>query len=361
MIGEVWICSGQSNMEWKPSYTIANGKEEIKNANYPNIRFFGIEKKSSEYPQDNCIGKWEVCNSATMRNFSAVGYSYARQLMLNMNIPIGIISAAWGATNAELWIPKNLIESDSLLKNSEKKIMPNQWCPTKPGVLYNSMIAPIARYSIAGAIWYQGESNASIPKSYLKIMQTLITSWRTDFGVEFPFYFVQIAPFKYGPNVKAALLREAQANSLNIPKTGMVVISDLVDDVKNIHPKNKMDIGKRLGNSVLSEVYGVSGLVYKYPMYNSMSVDKNKIRVSLLNCNNGLTIKDGNEALTFEIAGTDKIFVPAFAKIDGNTLVVWNKNIKNPIAVRYSFSNDAIGNVFSKEGLPLAPFRSDKF
>lgn len=361
MVGEVWICSGQSNMEWKPSYTILNGEEEMKNANYPNVRFFGIKKVASKYPQDNCMGSWEACTPLTMRNFSAVGYTFARELNLKMNIPIGIISAAWGATHAELWVKKSLIESDSLMKNSVKKIAANIWCPTEPGVNYNGMISPIKRYSIAGVLWYQGESNVSIPESYEKVMHTLIDSWRGDFGKELPFYFVQIAPFKYNDNIKAALLREAQVKCLSIPKTGMVVITDLVDDIKNIHPKNKTDVGKRLSNMVLAEVYAYPGLVYKFPMYRSMAIVKNKIKVELSNCKDGLMIKNGTEPLTFEVAGADRLFMPATATVEGNSLVVWNKDVKSPVAVRYSFSNEAIGNIFSNEGLPLAPFRSDSW
>jgi sialate O-acetylesterase len=359
MIGEVWICSGQSNMEWSASHNLMNAEEEIKNASYRDIRLLHVKKVASETPQENCFGEWEECSPESMKTFSSVGYFFSRQLHQNLNIPIGIIEVAWGGTPAEVWVKPDLIEADPLLKTGAAKLLTYDWWPNKPGVAYNAMINPLIPFGIAGAIWYQGEGNTINHEVYRKLMGTLITNWRRDFGKEFPFYFVQIAPFAYAPGTKSAMIREAQMQTMSeIPATGMVVVSDLVDNIKDIHPANKQDVGKRLANWALSETYGLKGIAYKHPVYESMKVEKSKVRISFKNVPAGLIMK-GDALLHFEIAGTDRVFVPATAKIDGNTVVVSAKEIKTPAAVRFSFSNDAMGNLFSSEGLPVAPFRTD--
>ena len=361
MIGEVWICSGQSNMEWSAMHNLMNAGEEIKNANYPNIRLFHVKKTASETPQENCFAEWEECSPETMKTFSSVGYFFSRNLNQTLNIPIGIIEVAWGGTPAEVWVKSDLVSSDPLLRSCAEKLKTYDWWPNKPGVTYNSMIAPLMHFNIAGAIWYQGEGNAESPESYRKLMGTLIQNWRTSFGKDFPFYFVQIAPYSYGKSSKAPIIREMQMQTVSdVPGTGMVVVSDLVDDVKNIHPANKQDVGKRLANWALGENYGVKGLAYKHPQYESMKIEKSKARITFINVPVGLQVK-GDKINCFEIAGSDRKFVPANVKIDGKTVIVSAKEVKSPEAVRFSFSNDAIGNLFSTEGLPVAPFRTDNW
>jgi sialate O-acetylesterase len=361
MIGEVWICSGQSNMEWSADSKIDNTEAEVKGASYPDIRFFHVKKMGSETPLNNCFARWEECTPETMHSFSAVGYFFGRNLNRTMNVPIGLIEVAWGGTAAEVWMKADLVESDPMLQACAARLKTYDWWPSKPGVVYNAMIAPLVPFRIAGAIWYQGESNADNPESYRKLFRTMIESWRQDFGTDFPFYYVQIAPYTYGQNTRAPLIREMQMQSMDIPKTGMVVVSDLVDNVKDIHPRNKQDVGKRLANWALAETYGVKDLDYKHPVYESMKVEKNRIRITLANAGNGLTVNvvGGDEIRCFEIAGADQVFVPAKAKIEGNSTLVWAKDLKTPVAVRYSWSNDAIGNLFSRTGLPVAPFRTD--
>ena len=358
MIGEVWICSGQSNMEWSADSKINNAEEEIRNANNPNIRFFHVRKLGSETPQDNCFAKWESCTPETMHSFSAIGYFFGRELQQNLNIPVGIIEVAWGGTPAEVWVRADLVESDPLLKACADKLETYDWWPSKPGVVYNGMISPVIPYRIAGAIWYQGESNTKSPESYRRLFKTLIENWRRDFENDFPFYYVQIAPFAYGKEQKAPLIREMQMQTMDVPKTGMVVVSDLVDNVKDIHPRNKLDVAKRLANWALAETYNVKELAYKNPLYQSMSIEKSKIRISFENVSNGLKVT-GDEITSFEIAGDDQVYKPAKVKIVDNTVLVSSKEVKAPVAVRFSFSNDAIGNLFSREGLPVAPFRTD--
>ena len=252
-----------------------------------------------------------------------------------------------------------MVENDPELKSGSGKYeLTNGW-PVNPGVTYNAMINPITNFTIAGAIWYQGETNTGTYAAYKQLLTSMIKAWRNAWHIDFPFYFVQIAPFSgYGQQNVCALQRETHTKIMSYPHTGMVVISDLVDDVNDIHPKDKADVALRLANWALAETYGVKGLVYKSPLYKDMKVEKGKIRISFENADNGL-ISRGGDPKEFVIAGEDKNFQPASAKIEGTTILVWNKDIKNPVAVRFGFSNASIPNVFSKEGLPVNLFRTD--
>jgi len=359
MLGEVWICSGQSNMEMSVNWKLINGEEEAAKANNPNIRIFHIQKIGAEYPQQTCNATWNTCTPETMRATSATGYFFARELQQKLNVPVGIIVSAWGGTPAEVWIEKSRIENNPELNKAKYSDKFDGW-PGNPGTLYNSMIYPIVSYGIAGAIWYQGESNIGNPQIYSQLMKTLIENWRADFKKDFPFYFVQIAPYTYGANGKAEYLREQQElASKTVANTGMVVISDLVDDVKNIHPKNKLDVGKRLAAFALAETYKQNVGEYKSPAYQSMQVEKGKIRLTFDHAAKGLKCT-GKSPEKFQIAGDDKNFVPATAKIEGNTIVLSSKLVKVPVAARFCFDDATMPDVFSTEGLPLAPFRTDK-
>ena len=359
LIGEVWLCSGQSNME-RPLSAAAEGPAEVPNANYPNLRLFYINKSSSKFPQEKGEGRWSICTPEAAQWFSAVGYFFGNKIHRDLKIPIGLISACWGGTPAEPWTPDSLIMANPELLSASKKIFYEEyWGPKKPGYIFNSMIHPITPFQIAGAIWYQGEGNASVPSTYKLLMETMIKGWRIAFDKEFPFYYVQIAPFaQYAEIEKGILIREQQAKMLSIPRTGMIVISDLVDDVNDIHPRYKRPVGERLANYALAETYGRTGFAYKSPLYRSMSIEKGKIIISLDNCPNGLIAKNG-EPTEFMIAGKDRKFVPAVAKIKGSTVIVSNKEVKNPVAVRFGWTNGSIPNLFSKEGLPASCFRTD--
>lgn len=360
MLGEVWICSGQSNMEWSVNHKIQNGEEEAAKANHPNIRIFHVQKIGAEYPQENCNATWTVCSPETMRSTSAVGYFFARELQQKLNVPVGIIVSAWGGTPAEVWIEKSRIESNPTL-NAHKYSEKFDWWPGTPGTLYNSMIAPFVPYGIAGAIWYQGESNCGNYQIYSQLMKTLIENWRADFRKDFPFYLVQIAPYTYGDKGTSEYLREQQELiTKTVPNTGMVVVSDLVDNVKDIHPRNKVDVGKRLANYALAETYKQNIGAYKSPAYQSMQVEKDKIRLSFSNVITGLK-STGKIPMQFLIAGDDQKFVPATAKIEGSTVILSSKLVKTPVAVRFCFDDTSMPDVFSNEGLPLAPFRTDKW
>lgn len=360
LIGEVWVCSGQSNMEWNS----VNGVDGL-NADLPlsansKIRFFHIPKTTSQYPQDNCGGNWQLCDSASLRTFSAVGYYFGKKLQDSLHVPIGLINASWGGTPAETWAPASLVENDEVLKKAAAIIKQTNWWPITPGAAYNGMIAPVTNFAIAGVIWYQGEGNAVIHATYQKLFTGLIDAWRKVWKKDFPFYYVQIAPYTYGNENISAFLREQQTRSMSFPNTGMVVITDLVDDVKNIHPRNKKDVGSRLANWALAETYQHSGLVYKSPLYKNMIVEKGKAEIYFDNAPNGFIIK-GNKATEWFIAGEDRQFLPAEVIVRNDRLLVFNKNIKNPVAVRFAFSDTAIGNIFSREGLPVGPFRTDNW
>ena len=360
MLGEVWICSGQSNMQWSADYGIDKGEEEVANANYPNIRIFDVQRAASEYPQRDCFGSWEVCTPETMRSTSAIGYFFGRELHKDLDVPVGLIVAAWGGTPAEVWIEKSRIENNTLL-NKYKFEAANMLIPTTMGASYNGMISPLVPYEIAGSIWYQGESNCGNYNIYALLMQNLVENWRTDFKKDFPFYFVQIAPFNYGADGASAMLREQQdIASKEIANTGMVIVSDLVDDINNIHPKNKLDVGKRLAAFALSETYHKDVGSYKSPAFQSMKIEKAKVHLSFSNVPTGLKCT-GNHSSRFQIAGIDQEFIEASARIEGNVIVVSGKHIKEPVAVRYCFDDTSTPDIFSNEGLPLAPFRTDKW
>ena len=358
--GEVWIALGQSNMEWSMNAS-ADCKPMVDQINDPNIRLLNIPRASAATLQIKGEGDWQVCNKESVGSFSAVAYFFGKKLNQNLKVPVGLINASWGGSPAETWIPKEVVESNAELRTAAAKLNKEQpWAPVKPGVLFNAMINPLVPFRIAGAIWYQGEANVANSPTYKKLMETLITDWRKEFQSDLPFYYVQIAPFSGYRGDEGTLLREQQVKMLEIPKTGMVVISDLVDDVKDIHPRYKKVVGERLADVALSDAYGKQGITYQSPLYKSMKVEKNKIRISFDHAETGLQAK-GGELTEFLIAGEDQKFYPAKAKIDKGTVVVSAKEVKTPVAVRFAWGSGSIANLFSKEGLPVSSFRTDNW
>lgn len=360
MLGEVWLCSGQSNMEWKPAQGLVDKDKEISASTYPDIRIFTTPKRGALYPQNNSEGKWEGCSPEVMKQSSAVAYFFARQLHKTLQVPVGIIVSAWGGTPAEVWLPEEAVKADSVLeKNKATQTFP--WWPIEAGRLYNQMIHPFIPYRIAGTIWYQGESNQERCSSYDALMQKLIQSWRTKFENDFPFYFVQIAPHTYNAKGnKPALLREQQEKTAKeMPGTGMVVISDLVDDIHNIHPINKQLVGLRLANMALAKNYNKDLKGWKSPTFASMTVEKNKAIIHFNSAEAGLSCSQ-KKIVGLKIAGNAGEWVDATAKIVGNTLVVSAPPVKHPSKVSYCFDEATVGNLFSKEGVPVAPFRTDR-
>jgi sialate O-acetylesterase len=403
IVGDVWFCSGQSNMEW--SVTRANNpKHEIATSHYPNIRLFSVTRDPSGQPMNDCEGSWSQCSPETVAGFSAVGYFFGRKLHTELNIPIGLINSSWGGTRVEPWTPPVGFESVPALgeireqiKQADKdfrKILDDyldmefidQWARLSrkalksdgplppppafpkhpldshrlPAGLYNGMVHPIAHFAIKGAIWYQGESNRGERMMYYEKKKALINGWRKIWGRgDFPFYFVQLAPFRYGGDpVELPMIWEAQTATLAVPNTGMAVTTD-IGNLTDIHPKNKQEVGRRLALWALAKDYGRADLVYSGPLYKSMAVEDNKIRISFDHIGSGLASGDGKPLSWFTISGVDPNFVEAQAKIEGDTVVVWSDQIAKPAAVRFGWNQEAEPNLTNKDGLPASPFRTD--
>lgn len=361
LVGEVWLGSGQSNMEMNYNWGVKEYTAAMDSATNKSIRLFQVPRATADYPQDDTRGRWVVCTPEEAKRFSMVAYFFGNKLQGELRVPVGLINSSWGGTPAEVWVPSEMVTVNTALKEAAGKLKPANGWPITPGATWNAMIRPLTPFAISGVLWYQGESNVGTASTYSPLLTTLITTWRSAWGRELPFYYVQIAPYSgYGNSNSAALLREQQALVQSVPHTGMVVTHDLVDNVKDIHPHNKRDVGQRLAAYALAEVYGKKSGAYKTPQYSHMQVDKDKVRLFFDGVYKGLTSK-GGPITDLYIAGEDRQFVPATVKIEGNTLVVSSPEVKKPVAVRYGFSSDAMPNLYSKEGLPVAVFRTDNW
>lgn len=380
LIGEVWIASGQSNMEWRVAQA-DNSAEEIEASDYPNIRFFQIPHVVSGTPNNDVKAAWQACTPGTVKSKTAVGYFFARKIHQELDVPVGIIDTNWGGTRIEPWTPPAGFAAVEGLKdiedqiatanaNYERDLKGNPDTPPKhalaenqqkPTALYNGMIHPIVPYAIRGALWYQGESNRGEGMQYFTKMDALITGWRQIWNQgDFPFYFVQLAPFKYGGSETALPeIWEAQSYALSIPNTGMAVTVD-IGNVGNIHPTNKQEVGRRLALWALANNYGQNDLVYSGPLYQEMTVEQNKIRLTFDHATGGLTTSDGKPPSHFQIAGADGKYVDAQATINGNSIIVWAEGVNEPKSVRYAWNQTAEPNVTNQAGLPASPFRTDR-
>ena len=358
LIGEVWLCSGQSNMEMSASWGIDNGEEEAKNATNPNIRFFTVPKLTATSPQNNLLGNWTESTPETMKYFSAIGYFFAKRLREDLkNVPIGLISSNWGGTPAEIWMPEEVVNNDPILLENAKKLNEQEYGPRQPGRAYNAMIYPIVGFKIAGTLWYQGESNVG-SLVYDKTLSALITSWRKEWKDDFPFYYVQIAPFKSGSNnFSNVTVRNSQRKLLKeVPKTGMVLTSDISDTI-DIHPKNKKSVGIRLANLALAETYKTNSNLVNGPLFKDIKIEKNKVIVSF-DYADGLYFK-GKKSNQFEVAGTDGVFVPAEALIKNNQVILTSKKVVSPAKVRFAWGNTTQSDLFNKANLPASCFSSE--
>lgn len=360
LIGEVWVCGGQSNMEMSGQWGLKDIRDEYSKAKNNSIRFFRVPKTTAPGPQQNLAGEWVVCDSASLVNFSATGYFFGKQINNKLKLPVGLIQSCWSGSSAEIWTPDSIVENDKILKEAARKIAANGQVANLPGYAYNAMIAPLTSFSIAGVIWYQGENNTVNASIYPRLFPTMIDSWRNAWHKDLPFYFVQIAPFRYAARNTGALMREAQTICARHHNTGMVVITDLVADTNNVHPSNKHDVGLRLANMALAQSYHQEGLIYQSPLFQSFSINKYKITIQVSDAGKGLEVQ-GPAATQLFIAGEDKVFYPANASVKKDRITVWSDSVKQPVAVRYAFSDTAIGNIFSKDGLPLGPFRTDSW
>jgi sialate O-acetylesterase len=357
LIGEVWFCSGQSNMEMNANWGIQNGAEEAKKATNSNIRFFSVEKSSSSHPQNNIAGKWSVCSPEAMKNNSAVAYFFANRITENLkNVPIGMIISAWGGTSAEVWMPEAVIQNNLELLEVSKKINPNEYCPVGPGLTFNTMVHPLIGYKIAGILWYQGESNVG-SAIYDKTLTALISSWRALWKEDFPFYFVQIAPYQNGEDHYSSVkIRDLQRRVLQLPSTEMVVTSD-ISPTDDIHPKDKKSVGLRLANLALTNIYKTNSNLVNGPLFKNFKIEKGKVLV-YFNYGEGLYFKDKSKN-QFEIAGLDNIFYQATAEIKNNVVVLNSEKVKNPVKIRFAWSDSAQSQLFNKANLPASSFISE--
>jgi sialate O-acetylesterase len=403
LVGEVWLCSGQSNMEWSLKQS-KNATEEVAAANYPKIRLFTVPKSTPDKPLEDLkrsdATKWDVCSPETAPEFSGVGYFFGRDLHQALDVPVGLIDSSWGGTPAESWAAWDAMEKvadlspilerakgagenysarlASWTQAAEKAKADGKPAPRKPAEpdkdpnraasLYNGMIAPVVPIGIRGAIWYQGESNAGRAEQYRKLLPAMIQSWHESWNQdgparEFPFLIVSLANFQ-DPAAEPgdsdwAELREAQTIAANMPNNGQALAIDLADadNPKDIHPKNKQDVGKRLALVALGKVYQ-KPVVYEGPTYDSIKVENGKVRIKFKSAD-GLKTKDGDAAKGFAIAGQDRKWHWAEGKIDGDSVVLSSEKVSEPVAVRYAWAHNPPTNLYNAAGLPAVPFRTD--
>jgi sialate O-acetylesterase len=408
LVGEVWLCSGQSNMQM-PVMNSSNAQAEIAAANYPKIRLITVPTKGTQEPQTDFRGQWVECSPQTVPGFSAVAYFFGRDLQLHLQVPIGLIHCSWGGSSCEAWVKRSLLEKDPqyapLLERWEQTVA--TWDPEKakaayekqlekwklafaaakkahrepprqprnpgdprigqhrPANLYNGMLLPLIPYAIRGVIWYQGESNASRAYQYRHLFPLMIRNWREDWGQgDFPFYFVQLANYREQKPEPAdsewAELREAQTMTLKLPNTGQAVTID-VGDAKDIHPKNKQAVGRRLAMWALARDYGWK-LQPSSPMYKRMEKesDENGKRIVIYFDNAAGGLYSSKKPIRgFAIAGADRKFVWADAKIVGQTVEVSSPNVAEPVAVRYAWADNPVCTLYGANELPVCPFRTD--
>lgn len=396
LVGEVWLCSGQSNMEMRLSTTGA--KDVIAKADNPLLRHFKVEKSSAKTPADDVTGRWVLAVPATVGEFSGVGYFFGQALQQDLKVPVGLIHASWGGSLAESWMSPEALASSPEIKEraasllrlaeqpSDKPTLPSKI----PSALFNGMLAPVIPYAIAGVIWYQGESNAGsgLAPLYPKLLSAMLEDWRTRWqSGDFPLYICQLANNQLKrsePGLAStwAEFREAQAQFGNRPDAGVAILID-VGEEGTVHPANKRDPGERLARIALAKTYG-RDVVYSGPIYESSAVEGDKIRIKFTNTDGGLVARPlpdtyqpmsnkpdetrpliknspGSELQGFLICGENRKWAWADAKIEGNDVVVWSSKVPQPIAVRYAWDNNPTCNLYNGAGLPAGPFRTDSF
>ncbi len=382
LIGDVWLCGGQSNMdmELKPFLPWLLGADhyrmEIENAAYPQIRFFNVRTNFKADPQEDCGGTWLVCSPQTAPQVSAVAYFFARQVFLKKGIPIGLVVNSVGGSAAQAWVSRDTLAADKVLQQkylypydtSSRAKEPLDSVVTfekvvRPTLFYNAMVYPLRNLQFTGALWYQGESNRHDSAVYTRLFSSLIRNWRTLVNnPQLPFYYVQVAPYNWGENDTTkheyAFLREAQANTRNlVPNTGMVVTMDIADPT-DIHPRNKQEVGYRLAKLALAHVYNEPNTVSTGPEYAGHTVEDAVVKIRFHHTGSGLMTNNGQAPRHFYLAGSDRVFHYAQARIEGREVWLQSDKVKAPMAIRYAFTNFPVTNLENAEGFPAVPFRS---
>ncbi|QZE15286.1 sialate O-acetylesterase [Halosquirtibacter laminarini] len=365
LMGEVWLFSGQSNMFFKlegkyGSYTYRR-QEVLKRANNPQIRIFDVDNIASLTPSDTLLSKeqWQVSTPNTAAKTSAIAYMFALQLQETLNVPIGVIHSSFGGSYISSWISKENLAKYDNIKTDNLKF--TRWNNDVPTALYNAMIRPLTPYTIQGMLWYQGESDRHKPKQYISLFKDLAAQWRKEFDCNFSIFLAQIAPFGYKNDSESQYIRESQVTiSQTIEKSGVVITSD-VGEKGNIHPHEKGPISDRFVNLALHRVYNMTAIDDQGPTYKNATTKKGRMILEFTHCNEGMVCKNG-KLTNFTIAGKDKKFYPAEAKIIGwNKIAVSSDKVKRPVAVRYGWSNFFKGDIYDANKLPLSSFRTDQW
>ena len=363
LIGEVWLCSGQSNMEMPMkgfrNEPIADGGEAIATSANNGIRCFTVNKISKASPQDDCIGNWEIASPQNTPNFTATGYFFARLLNQALNVPVGLLHSSWGGSRIEAWMTANSLKDipEKPIPASDADIKIQNGTPT---VLYNGMLHPVLGYGMRGAIWYQGESNRDEPALYVKMFDAMVREWRNLWGIgEFPFYYCQIAPYNYGGGTNSGYIREAQAKGMvTTPNTGMAVLMD-AESPNSIHPPKKRDAGERMALWALAKTYGMEKIHYRSPEVVNIEIEGRLAILTFDVAEPGLTTH-GKEIMNFTIAGKNMSFCPAKAACYANKVYLFSPLVAEPVAVRYCWDDTSATEIFTVEGnLPLSSFRTD--
>ncbi len=363
LIGEVWVCSGQSNMQMTMlgyfNQPVIGANEAIATSANDAIRLFTVKREKSLTTKDDFTGEWLECVPQNVADFSAAGYFFGKMVQQALGVPVGLICSSWGGTRIEPWMSENGFKNFDWVKLPDKN-MQGDFTQQTPTVLYNAMIAPMVGYSIAGGLWYQGEANRNEPDKYEKLLPGLVENWRTEWGIgEFPFYYVQIAPYDYGQGgLNSAFIREAMLNAADdIPNIGMACIMD-AGEKDCIHPAMKKEAGERLAYLALTKTYGQKGFEFSGPVLKEMTIEGQVVKLTFDHARNGLTTF-GKELTNFKVAGENKRFFPAKAFITNKGITLFSPQVEKPVAVRYAFDDFVVGELFNTEGLPASSFRTD--
>ena len=354
LVGQLWICAGQSNMEWGPYKGIKDAAEDIPNETSKTLRLFTVSKKSAHCPQDELDGRWILCQDEEAWYFSATGYYFGKSLSEAMNQPVGLVNISWGGTPVEVWTPKSILDKDNImLRNWPKRTYAKKkgW---EIGGAYNGMVAPLTKMTVKGVVWYQGEGNTTNSQFYFDEFSSMIKGWRKAFNTELPLIFVQLPPL-VRDNIE--VVRQHQTDVYkSLPNLSMITISDCVDDTTAVHPLYKKTVGERLSRAAQGMVYH-KNLKYKPVVADSMYVKSGRAYVCLRDAEGDIVCKDG-KIRNLEIAGENGVFYPADGMIDNkkSTIVVWSKNVKSPMYVNYCHRQVSLGNLYDCAGMPLPPF-----
>ena len=373
LIGEVWLCSGQSNMEMPlkgfPGQPVLKGNEAVVHSKNNKIRFITIPRATVLTPNEDFIGKWNVAGPQTTGDFSATAWYFGSLLQEVLDVPVGLIHVSYGGSSMEAWMNQEMLKDFAAAKIPTKKEDiakdPNRVATT----LFNGMLSPVIGYGIKGCIWYQGESNYERAGQYKELTKKMVSSWRALWQQgDFPFYYAQIAPFNYAQfhpkdnkeEYNSAYLREAQLKaSTEIPNAGMAVLMDIGEE-NNIHPADKEAGGSRLGYLALSKTYGLTGFEFESPVFKALEIKGSIVTVAFDNAPNGIT-SYGKEVIGFQIAGENKVFYPAKAELRRKSVLLSSPQVEKPVAVRYLFKDFAKAELFSTGGLPVSSFRTDNW